>query len=117
VSYHNEYEVEDEWGNTRKMEVDSDGDEIEGEILVCKADAKHYGVQLANQPRNSAIVLGAHTFEELQVPQFRRPLIDLAVHNTLHHRLEHKSKRAEQDNSTSIPLVKFFTDHNPKFKF
>lgn len=117
VSYHNEFQVEDEWGNKRKQEVDSEGDEIEGEILVCKADAKHYGVELTNQPRNSVIILGAHTFEEPLVPQLHRPLIDVAVHNTLHHRLEHKSKRADKDNRTSIPLVKFFTDHNPKFKF
>jgi hypothetical protein len=115
VEYHNEYVVEDEWGNKEKREVDSVGTEIVHEEKICpQCAARAYDVQAPNKP--SVERSGAHSFQEKPADPMRVTLIACAVHSALD-RLNHDSKRAVKDCEVVVPAVKRFTDHNPKFLF
>jgi hypothetical protein len=115
VSYHNEYFVEDEWGNKEKREVDSRGTEITGEILVCPTDAKeYYGIE--QPPGNSVEHRGGRGFQEKLADPLQVKLIANVVHTALD-RVRQKSKRAAQDSMVAVPLVKQFTDENKGLVF
>ena len=111
VEYHNEYFVEDEWGNKEKREVDSRGTEITGEVLVCAACA---GEEVPALPARFRI--GSHSFREKDAEPLRPLFIAHVVQNMLK-RLDHDSKRAKRDTEVAIPNIKRFVDTNPKLIF
>lgn len=117
VEYHNEYIVEDEWGNKEKREVDSVGTEIVHEEKICpECAARAYKVDLQASSKPSVERSGVRSFQEKLADPMRVTLIACAVHSALD-RLNHDSKRAQKDCEIVVPAVKRFTDHNPKFLF
>lgn len=112
TNYHNEYYVEDEWGNRELCKVDSNGMEITGEALLCPEDGEKFGLVAPHQKK---IVEPIRKNEEPLVPQFKQPIIMCMLVNALDRTL-HNSKRAVADCEVAIPMVKQFVDNNPKFK-
>ena len=113
VSYHNEFFVEDEYGNKEKREVDSVGTEILGESKVCPECAALQG--LSASPRFATRTSHAK-FEERMADPLRPMLAAVVVHNALD-RVNQDQKRAQADSQVAVPLVKFFVDNNPKLVF
>lgn len=103
--YHNEYFVEDEWGNKEKKEVDSVGTEITGERLVCPTCAQ------LDVPAAKPITVVGGSFREKPADTFTQKLISVAIQNMLE-RLTHQSKRAKRDAEATVPNIKRFVDDN-----
>lgn len=111
ISYHNEFEREDEWGNKELVKVDSVGTEITGEALVCPPCAK------VEAPTGSATtVKGAYSFQEKQADQFKVKLIAGAIASALS-RIEHSSKRAKHDVEIVVPQIKEYVDTHKDLVF
>lgn len=112
VSYKNEYYVEDDYGNKRKVEVDSTGVEITGELQVCSpCGREYYDIPEVAQRKATA---PRHTDEERLAPPLPLALFEVFFSNAMDRTL-HKTKRAERDSLVAIPLVKEFVTLNPKF--
>src|SRR4051812_47333344 len=115
VSYHNEYFVEDEWGNAVPKQVDSIGQEITAEVNVCPDDAReHYGIEAP--ARSSVEVVGGKSYKEKLAEPMRVKLVSAVVHSALD-RVNHDSVRAKADCMIVVPGIKSFVDDNPKFVF
>jgi hypothetical protein len=113
VEYHNEYEVEDEWGNKQLKQVDSQGHEIVSEAILCPEDAEKNGIIAPTQAR---VRSSAHSFDETLAPPMHSKFVAFAVHSTLE-RLGHESKRAKRDCAVAVPGIKQFVDLNKDLKF
>lgn len=102
-------------GNREKKEVDSFGEEITGEALVCVRDAReHYGIE---EPAPASIeIVGGKVFEEKLAEPIKSRVINSIVHNALA-RTEHDTKRAKADCTVVIPGIKAFIDRNKGFVF
>lgn len=117
TQYHNEFFVEDELGNRELRKVDSVGREIVHEIKVCDADAAFLlGLEYTEPTPKPVTVKHPPRNQELVAKPFTTALIAVAVHNALD-KLGHESKRAKADGMLVVPLIKRFTDANPKFIF
>jgi hypothetical protein len=116
VEYHNEYYIEDDFGNRKKQEVDSRGWEIAKEVKVCRICAKEFGLDIPEPKVEKPYV---RAFEEKLAPAFKIPLVATVVHNALERLTasEAGNKRAGEDCKTSIPLIKGFVDNNKEYVF
>jgi hypothetical protein len=120
TSYHNEYFIEDEWGNRQKREVDSNGSEITGEDFVCPADGLQLGADVPNQKKSNVIpiLLGKPVFQEPLAPALRCKLIAVVANVALDQaNRTNSSKRTKQAIAVSIPLIKWFADNNTGYTF
>ena len=110
-AYHNEFYVEDEWGNKELKKVDSVGTEITGEQLVCNQCA---GVE--GEAKQLSIPFAKWGFQEEPADSLHVKLAAVMGYNALD-RLGHKSPRAKRDVAVSIPILKQFVDLNKDFTF
>jgi hypothetical protein len=108
VSYHNEFEREDEYGNKQTIKVDSLGTEITGEELAC---AKCVGGQELTKTTPSVEVRGTGWFQEKLADRFKVKLIASAVER-VKDRLSHQSKRAGRDVEITVPELKKYLDEH-----
>lgn len=111
TAYHNEFYREDQWGKRTLVKVESQGDEILGETLLCP-DCSGEPPQVGS----SVQTIGGRSFEEKLSPPMKVKLIANVVQGMLH-RLGHSSKRAKSDTETVVPNIKQYVDHNKDLVF
>ncbi len=116
ANYHNEYYVEDEYGNREKREIDSIGHEIVTELKICNACAEANGIQTEAGASGATVRSPKSKFEEKLAPPVPNTLANVMIHNAIT-RVNQKTKRSQDDSRIAIPIVKFFTDTNKNFEF
>lgn len=110
TEYHNTRVVLDDFDVERKEKVDSFGFETAREIDLCPECAGE------DIPVPKVPIKVRQLHDEVLVKPLRVSLVGCAVQSALE-RVSHLSERAKRDTAVAIPMIKQFTDDNPKFLF